>query len=189
MTRSYKTRLRTTEMAGSRGRIARTRRRASAIALGAFTVTTLGLAFPTNAWAVDTYRSDRCSSSGNNRCVMLNYNSGGNGWWSSSCFISNINISNYAGYYAGDGINVHYVFDSRSLQYSLNYGTSSCQSSSGKGQQVKNNAAAVGNNLTADVRVYYNSGYSGPSDTIGAGNNRNLSSTLKNDNASQKILN
>ncbi len=59
----------------------------------------------------------------------------------------------------------------------------------GKGQYVKNNAAAV-YNADPDVkaRVYYNSNYSGKYDTIDQNWKGNLLVALKNENASYKWL-
>ncbi|OKJ93618.1 hypothetical protein AMK33_32195 [Streptomyces sp. CB02400] len=148
----------------------------------------MSFGFPTTASAATVYSSDQCSSSGNSRCIMLNYNSG-NGGWLSACFLSNTEISNYSGHYAGDGIQVHYVFNTHQIQYSLHYGTSGCWGGNGADQPVKNNAAAVGNNLASCTAViHYNSGYGGAQDKFSAGTNGNLNSTLKNENASQSLI-
>lgn len=57
-------------------------------------------------------------------------------------------------------------------------------SGAGKGQGVKNNAASARNNASVcDAKVYYNSNYQGPSDTIKDGTWANLSNTY-NENAS-----
>jgi len=60
---------------------------------------------------------------------------------------------------------------------------------SGQGQCIKNNAASFWNRSTKTVRVYYNSGYSGSYQTIAAGAQGNLNSTLYNENASHTFLN
>ncbi|WP_369392376.1 hypothetical protein AB5J72_35920 [Streptomyces sp. CG1] len=59
----------------------------------------------------------------------------------------------------------------------------------GSGQGVKNNAAAADNCSSTDgYRIYYNSGFTGHSQSIphyfGCGSSTNLDSTLKNNNAS-----
>jgi len=54
----------------------------------------------------------------------------------------------------------------------------------GRGQCIKNNAASVWNRSSKTVRVYYNSGYSGAYQDIAPGAQRNLNSTLYNENAS-----
>lgn len=73
------------------------------------------------------------------------------------------------------------------------YGTnpSSCYHflSDGAGQHlcIKNNAASVWNRTGKTVTVYYNSGYSGPSQSFADGVKANLNSTLKNENASHRF--
>ena len=57
----------------------------------------------------------------------------------------------------------------------------------GKGLCVKNEAAAVWNRTNGPVTVYFNSGYSGPRQTIAAGGKVNLNSELKNENAGHKF--
>jgi murein DD-endopeptidase MepM/ murein hydrolase activator NlpD len=57
----------------------------------------------------------------------------------------------------------------------------------GQGQCVKNNAASVWNRTGGPVTVFYNSGYSGDSQTFAAGAKVNLNATLKNDNASHRF--
>jgi hypothetical protein len=54
----------------------------------------------------------------------------------------------------------------------------------GQGQCVKNNTASVWNRTSDPVTVYYNSGYSGTSQTIPSGGKVNLDAALKNNNAS-----
>jgi surface antigen len=74
-----------------------------------------------------------------------------------------------------------------------NYGTTqpSCYdfkgAGSGKGKCVKNNAASVWNRTGKTVKVYFNSNYSGASQSIASGAKKNLSATLKNNNASHSI--
>lgn len=57
----------------------------------------------------------------------------------------------------------------------------------GQGLCIKNAAAAVWNRTSQPVTVYYNSNYGGSSQTIAAGAKADLSSTLKNNNASHRI--
>ncbi|GAA2731139.1 hypothetical protein GCM10009867_04040 [Pedococcus aerophilus] len=57
----------------------------------------------------------------------------------------------------------------------------------GQGQCVKNNAASVWNRTSGSVTVYYNSGYSGDSQTFASGAKVNLNATLKNENASHQL--
>ena len=101
---------------------------ATTLALGAL----VGLAAP--ASAASTYKSDECTSSDNDYCMTLFYNSNtGGAIWASSCFIASKSIPDYAGYYAGDGIQVYYVFAQRNEIYNqLGY----CNSGSGSGQAV-----------------------------------------------------
>ncbi|WP_433893569.1 hypothetical protein [Streptomyces sp. CA-111067] len=89
------------------------------------------------------------------------------------------NVPNYAGYTSGSNYYT-YIFDTDTAY-------------SGHGQAVKNNVASVSNeSSTHDFRVYYNSGYAGPSQLIpetgSSGSATNLNSTLKNENASQKAI-
>ncbi|THA47086.1 peptidase inhibitor family I36 protein [Streptomyces sp. A1136] len=57
-------------------------------------------------------------------------------------------------------------------------------SGAGAGEPVKNNAASAKNyQVNAYVRVYYNSGYSGPYDQFSPGQSKNLVNT-RNENAS-----
>ncbi|WP_245788361.1 CHAP domain-containing protein [Amycolatopsis marina] len=75
-----------------------------------------------------------------------------------------------------------------------NYGTSqpSCYvfkgAGNGKGQCIKNNAAAAWNRTGKTVRVHFNSNYGGTYQTFAAGAKKNLSSALKNNNASHRVL-
>ncbi|OQO94545.1 peptidoglycan DD-metalloendopeptidase family protein [Saccharomonospora piscinae] len=57
----------------------------------------------------------------------------------------------------------------------------------GQGRCIKNDAASVWNRTGAKVRVYYNSNYGGAYQDFGAGVQRNLNATLKNNNASHKF--
>lgn len=76
-----------------------------------------------------------------------------------------------------------------------NYGSSqpNCYefkgSGNGRGKCVKNNAASVWNRTGRSVTVYYNSNYSGSSQTISNGELVNLKPGLKNENASHSISN
>ncbi|MFF5160633.1 peptidase inhibitor family I36 protein [Streptomyces sp. NPDC000348] len=56
----------------------------------------------------------------------------------------------------------------------------------GQGQPVKNNAASAANPGSPCWRVYYNSNYAGPSDTINGYSYRQLVNTY-NENASVKV--
>ncbi len=57
----------------------------------------------------------------------------------------------------------------------------------GQGILVKNGAASVWNRTFGSVTVYYNSGYSGATQTFSPGAKANLNPTLKNQNASHKF--
>ncbi|MFG2085160.1 MULTISPECIES: SpoIID/LytB domain-containing protein [unclassified Spirillospora] len=57
----------------------------------------------------------------------------------------------------------------------------------GKGQCIKNNAAAVWNRSGKTVRVHYNSNYGGKYQDFKAGAKGNLNSSLKNQNASHRF--
>lgn len=57
----------------------------------------------------------------------------------------------------------------------------------GYGQYVKNNSASVTNLRGSTARVYFNSNYAGPYDTVNAASSRNLVNTY-NDNASFRWL-
>ncbi|MFJ3793984.1 hypothetical protein [Kitasatospora sp. NPDC090091] len=61
-----------------------------------------------------------------------------------------------------------------------------CPGYSGAGQNVKNNAASVSNHdiFHEYARVYYNSWFQGNSDIVMRQTTRNLSPTIKNNNAS-----
>jgi peptidoglycan hydrolase-like amidase len=58
----------------------------------------------------------------------------------------------------------------------------------GKGKCIKNEAASVWNRSTKTVRVYYNTGHTGPYQDFAPGAKANLSPTLKNQNASHQFL-
>ena len=74
-----------------------------------------------------------------------------------------------------------------------NYGSSkpSCYEfrgpGAGQGQCVKNNAMSVWNRSSRAVTVYYNSGYTGPSQTFASGQAGDLNSALSNNNASHRF--
>ncbi|WP_406282750.1 hypothetical protein [Streptomyces sp. NBC_00209] len=100
------------------------------------------------------------------------------------------NVSNYEGtsQYQGSTLSTYrYVFGDDGYEYPGGY------SAPGKGQYVKNNAAAMWNCAPADnYRVYYNSSYAGASQYLRHWNGyeadcpkADLNSTLKNQNASQ----
>jgi hypothetical protein len=111
--------------------------------------------------------------------LELDYNSNEGG--AGALFHGNVN--NYAGYstYEDGIVNEYtYIFDTNSKL-------------AGHGQAVKNNAASAYNDSNQhDFRVYYYSGYTGPSQLIpevgSTGNPANLNATLKNNNASQKAI-
>lgn len=94
----------------------------------------------------------------------LYYNSSSNGY--GAVYVQYDRIPNYSGYYFSTGRN----------------------GSSGAGVAVKNHAAAGDSFLTSNFRVYYNSNYSCAvaCQTIEAWNTENLSSAIKNNNASGK---
>jgi hypothetical protein len=58
----------------------------------------------------------------------------------------------------------------------------------GRGQCIKNNAASVRNLTSYSVRVYFNSNYGGTFQTIAPGASVNLNPTLKNNNASHRLI-
>jgi len=58
----------------------------------------------------------------------------------------------------------------------------------GQGQCVKNNAWSVWNRTSRAVRVYFNSNYGGPSQLFAAGQAGDLNSTLRDNNASHRLL-
>jgi hypothetical protein len=58
----------------------------------------------------------------------------------------------------------------------------------GKGVCVKNNAASVWNRTARTVRVYFNSNFAGAHQDFASGAKGNLNATLKNNNASHKLL-
>jgi hypothetical protein len=131
------------------------------------------------------YNSDECSSTDNARCFVLFFNSQGSVTWSSACFIANKNINSYDGYFAGDGIQVSYVFAWRELKTNT---LGACNYSSGDGKPVKNDAAAGSNSMTSSYRVYYNSNQAGPYQTFSPGAIFDFNSTLKNENASGAVI-
>ncbi|MGY0487265.1 hypothetical protein [Streptomyces sp. WG-D5] len=94
--------------------------------------------------------------------ACLYYNSN----YSGAFYRQYFDISNYAGYYF----------------------SASAAGSAGAGQPVKNNTASVDNwDFYNGIRIYYNSGFTGASQSIGAGGQANLNTTLKNENASGKF--
>ena len=60
-------------------------------------------------------------------------------------------------------------------------------SGAGQGRCIKNNAASVWNNSSVPVTVYFNTGYSGTSQTVAPGVRTNLVAALKNNNASHRF--
>jgi hypothetical protein len=163
-------------------------KRTGVIALATSAVAAMGLSFPSTASAATTYSSDTCSAASNARCVMVMYNSGHNSVWNSNCFLSNINIPDYTGRTSA-GTTTYYVFGYHELVYDLYYGVNDCRDTSGDGLPVKNDAAAVGNNLSGGtVYIHYNSGYGGAEQKFDPGKNNDLNATLKNENASQSIV-
>ncbi|MFI2004122.1 hypothetical protein ACH432_01990 [Streptomyces jumonjinensis] len=164
---------------------------ASAIgALGAlaFSVTPAAAA-PAAPPAPISYESDACSSSGNGYCFILHVNSrGGQTWYSDSpCFVANKDISDHYGYSPNGVSLVRYVFRPGQISGS----PAVCNlSNSHDGQGIKNNAASASNGeCSANYRVYFNSGYGGPSQAFlpTCGDywpSENLVTALKNNNAS-----
>ncbi|MFD3658200.1 hypothetical protein ACTU45_30525 [Streptomyces sp. 24-1644] len=143
----------------------------------------------TPASAATSYEADACSSSGNSYCFAIHFNSRGEQTWysSSPCFVANKDIPDYFGYSPNGVALVRYVF-----RPGLISGTAATcvLSNEGDGQAVKNNAASASNGeCSATYRVYFYSGYSGPSQAFlpTCGDywpSDNLVSTLKNENAS-----
>jgi hypothetical protein len=58
----------------------------------------------------------------------------------------------------------------------------------GQYQCVKNNAMSVWNRRGGTVKVYYNSGYGGASQSFSGGSSGNLNATLSNENASHRFF-
>ncbi|MFE6836810.1 hypothetical protein ACFVFI_18510 [Streptomyces sp. NPDC057705] len=162
------------------------KRIATVAAVGALSALSFSV---TPASAATSYESDVCGSSGNRYCFAIHYNSrGGQTWYSASpCFVADRDVPDYFGYSPNQASLVRYVF--RSGQIS---GTAAActLSNEGDGQGVKNNAASASNGeCVADYRVYYNSGYSGPSQSFSPNCGdywpaENLGSGLYNENAS-----
>ncbi|MGW5125737.1 hypothetical protein ACWEQ7_17080 [Streptomyces sp. NPDC004069] len=72
--------------------------------------------------------------------------------------------------------------------YANYYFSASYAGSNGAGLSVKNNTASVDNwDFNYGIRLYYNSNYAGAYQSIGAGGQANLNSTLKNNNACGKF--
>ncbi|NAZ83944.1 CHAP domain-containing protein [Kineococcus sp. R8] len=57
----------------------------------------------------------------------------------------------------------------------------------GQGKCVKNNAASAWNRTGGPVTVFFNSGYGGTAQVVGAGNRADLKAGLKNENASHRL--
>lgn len=73
--------------------------------------------------------------------------------------------------------------------YQNYYFSTSAAGSNGAGLSVKNNAASLDNwDFQSRVRVYFNSNYAGVYQTIAAGGQANLNSSLKNENASGSFI-
>jgi len=145
------------------------------------------------AQAVSTsYESDVCSSSGNQYCFEIYYNSAGatTGYSYSSCFLANQSISDHYGYSPNGVVLVRYIF--RGGTDRITGSNPGCTGGEGDGIALKNEAASVVNNeCSVNNIVYYNSGYQGTSQTItpGCGSDwpaTNLKAELKNENASHK---
>jgi hypothetical protein len=137
------------------------------------------------------YKSDECSSSNNNHCFALLYNSQATVTWNGACFLTDKSIPDLDGYYTSGGEIQHtvYVFAIYHLNFDYYNLDDKCYNGNGTGQPVKNNAAAADNALVGHTaRVYYNSGYAGPSQDVSPGQIMDFNSTLKNEDASVKIL-
>ncbi|MFJ4869982.1 hypothetical protein [Streptomyces sp. NPDC088757] len=148
----------------------------------------LAISIP-NAVAATSYSSDVCTSSRNAYCFSLHFNSRGTQTWysDSPCFVSNQDVPSHYGYSPNQATLVLYVFGTGQISGSA---ATCVLSNEGDGQQVKNNAASGSNGeCSATHRVYFNSGYSGPSQAFlpNCGDYwpaENLVSGLKNENAS-----
>ncbi|MFJ5548683.1 hypothetical protein [Streptomyces sp. NPDC093225] len=146
-----------------------------------------------SAAAATSYESDACNSTADKYCFSIHFNSrGGQTWYSESpCFLSNRSIPDYFGYSPNQAALVRYVF--RAGQIDGDYNT--CRlGGDGEGQGVKNEAASATNaECGATHRVYFSSGYLGPSQAFSpkCGDywpGENLISDLKNDNGSAKRI-
>ncbi|MEU2508015.1 hypothetical protein ABZ621_25320 [Streptomyces sp. NPDC007863] len=148
-------------------------------------------ASPANAYT--TYTDDQCSST--TRCLAIFFNSLQNiGVFRSPCFITNKTEDSHLGY--------DYLTSSgmQQVRYQFNYGygfgfdeplpnSSKCEGADpGSGWSVKNNAAGASNGDTRSHRIFYYSNQQGTYQTIEVGNNENLISALKNENASSARL-
>lgn len=139
-----------------------------------------------------SYVSDVCSSSGNQYCFEIYYDSAGasTGYSYSSCFLANQSVPDHLGYSPNGAVLVRYMFEGGTGR--ITGSNPGCTGGSGDGLGLKNAAAsAVNNECGVNNIVYYNSGYQGTSQTItpGCGDDwpsTNLKSTLKNENASHK---
>ncbi|MCI4045640.1 MULTISPECIES: hypothetical protein [unclassified Streptomyces] len=156
----------------------------AAVAVGAFATS---ISLSTTASAETVYTNDQCSSS--TRCFGLMYNSRqSGGFFRTGCFLTNKSEYSHTGYqYSPNGsavVTVRYQFGNSGITLANGSG---CDNS-GLGQGVKNNSAGGSNSDSRSHRVYYNTSYAGPYQTIESGNNENLSATLYNQNASSERL-
>ncbi|ANW19214.1 hypothetical protein [Streptomyces clavuligerus] len=141
-------------------------------------------AVPTAQATPISYSGNECSASKAN-CFALFYNSGVN-TWTSSCFLSNQSINDLYGYSPNGATLVRFVFRPHEVTINSNLGVSRCVGD-GDAQAVKNNAAAgTSGEASATNTVYFNSGYTGPSQSFAPRSTANLNATLKNENASIK---
>ncbi|NEB40924.1 hypothetical protein [Streptomyces sp. SID14515] len=155
-----------------------------AVTAGAFAAS-VSLSTPASAQTV--YTNDECSSS--TRCFGIMYNSlQSGGFFRTGCFLTNKSEYSHTGYqYSPNGssvVTVRYQFANNGITL---VNGSGCDNS-GLGDGVKNNAAGGSNADSRSHRVFFNTSYAGPYQTIESGNNENLSATLKNQNASSERL-
>lgn len=151
----------------------------AALLLGMVAVTSLGASGAAEA-ATSTSASIKTAVAADSDCVAweacIYYNSSDYGWGAyliTSGDTERANfygISDYAGYTFKAGVH----------------------GSAGAGQPVKNNASGVANHYpsTGTIRIYFNSGYSCAIDCqdIGGGQSVNLKASMKNQNASGRII-
>ncbi|WP_406124242.1 peptidase inhibitor family I36 protein [Streptomyces sp. NBC_00989] len=92
---------------------------------------------------------------------------------------TNCSIGNFCLFYNSGMAGTHLHFNN-SVADLAGYTFDCC--GAGAGQSVKNNAASARNDFTNyNVRVYYNSNYSGPSDLFAPGTAKNLVNTYNED--------
>ncbi|WP_411082657.1 hypothetical protein [Streptomyces sp. cmx-18-6] len=136
-----------------------------------------------------TYSSDECSSS--TRCFAIFYNSLQSiGIFSSACFLTNKTHDSHTGFdhLTPSGMQqVRFEFG-RDKGIALPNGSKCRAVQPGSGDVVKNNAAGASNADSRSHRIYFNSNQTGAYQTFTTGVNKNLISSLKNENASSARL-